>query len=253
MDGVRRTDIAQRVRAARLRTGLSREALARRCGLSWPAIAQIESGRRTNLRPATLAALARALGLTIDYLVEGSSSSPRMLHHQALLYAADDELLAEALPFLATAHDSEAVLAVVRRKTGERLRQELGPRAGRVRFVDRRAFYRTPEDALAGYREFLERAIGAGATWVRILGEPVWGGRDRADGRGWKRYETLVDVVFATSPVSVLCPYDARELDADVIDLARATHPHVVEDGATRPSDAYRGPGGCATGPGTIP
>ena len=53
------------------RLGWTREALAFHSGLSWSAIAQVESGRRTNLRPSTLAALSRPLGVSIDYLVDG--------------------------------------------------------------------------------------------------------------------------------------------------------------------------------------
>ena len=62
--------IGARLKAARRRLGWSREELAFRAKLSWPAVAQIESGRREHPRPATLSALADALGVTIDYLVD---------------------------------------------------------------------------------------------------------------------------------------------------------------------------------------
>src|SRR5438445_8615473 len=81
--------LGARVRAARQRRGWSREALAFHSGISWSAIAQVESGRRTNVRPSTLHALALALGVTIDYLVAGRSVAAPMMEHQALLYATD--------------------------------------------------------------------------------------------------------------------------------------------------------------------
>jgi transcriptional regulator with XRE-family HTH domain len=58
----------------------------------WSAIAQVEAGRRTNLRPATLSALAGPLGVTIDYLVNGGASQARMLEHSAFLYNTNGQL-----------------------------------------------------------------------------------------------------------------------------------------------------------------
>ena len=57
------------VRSARERVGWSREALAYHSGLSGAAIAQIESGRRREVRVTTLLALSRALEVSVDYLV----------------------------------------------------------------------------------------------------------------------------------------------------------------------------------------
>src|ERR1700738_1980341 len=92
--------IGGRVRAARERLGWSREALAFHTGLSWSAIAQVESGRRTNLRPSTLAGLSRSLGVSIDYLVDGRSP-PTMLEHSAFLYGAEDQFQITMGSFLA--------------------------------------------------------------------------------------------------------------------------------------------------------
>lgn len=50
------------LRLARVRVGWSREALAYHSGMSGAAIAQIESGRRQDIRLSTLAALAGAWG-----------------------------------------------------------------------------------------------------------------------------------------------------------------------------------------------
>src|SRR3954462_14947268 len=94
--------IGARVRAARERLGWSREALAFHSEISWSGVAQVESGRRRNLRPATLTALAGALGVTVDYLLLGGPASPAMLEHRALPYRTGEELLNAARPFLAT-------------------------------------------------------------------------------------------------------------------------------------------------------
>jgi len=237
-------EIGRRLRAARERCGLSREALAYYSGVSWSAIAQVEGGRRTNLRPRTLAALAKPLGVTIDYLVTGGASSRSLLDHRALLYDSDAEFLDYAVEFLAEAViRSEAVLAVTSKARIRRLRAGMGPQAGPVQFADRVSWYRAPAVALDRYRRFTERAIESGASWVRILGEPVWAGQSEEQLRLWARYESLVNVAFSGLPVTLLCPYDTRELDPTVIEYARATHPHTVEHASVTPSQDYTDPG----------
>ncbi|MGD0195929.1 MAG: helix-turn-helix transcriptional regulator, partial [Candidatus Dormibacteria bacterium] len=61
--------LALSLQSARERRGWSRETLAHRSGLSWAAIAQIESGRRREVRASTLLALSSALGVSVDYLL----------------------------------------------------------------------------------------------------------------------------------------------------------------------------------------
>src|SRR5438445_2751375 len=122
-DGV---GIGARVRAARERLGWTREALAFHAGLSWSAIAQVESGRRQNVRPSTLAALSRPLGVSIDYLVSGSPGRSTMLKHSAFRYGTDDHFRTRMEPFLANGIErSEAVLAVTTAANIELLREHL--------------------------------------------------------------------------------------------------------------------------------
>jgi transcriptional regulator with XRE-family HTH domain len=56
------SDFGERLRLARLRAGLSQEALAERARLSVSAIAALERGRRNMPRRTTLALLSEALG-----------------------------------------------------------------------------------------------------------------------------------------------------------------------------------------------
>lgn len=235
--------ISRRVRAARERAGLSREALAVAAAISWSAIAQIENGRRTNLRPSTLSALARALGVTIDYLVSGTAPAPPMLEHRALLYDGESDFLASAVPFLTEALErSEAAIAVTSPAMIRRLRRSLGPRASEITFADSTGWYRNPADTLRAYRTFLDRSIDEGATWVRIVGEPVWDGRTAPEIRLWTRYESLVNLTFSREPVSLLCPYCTRDLDPYLIEHAKATHPHTVGPDGLNASELYAEP-----------
>jgi transcriptional regulator with XRE-family HTH domain len=218
--------IGTRLKAARQRLGWNRETLAFHSGISWSAIAQIETGRRANLRPNTLQALAGALGVTIDYLVTGGGPAVAMLAHDVLLYTSDEEFLETAAPFLADgAQAGEAVLAVTTEANIGLLRSRLGDTAREIRFEECARWYDTPSRAFFGYRTFLDSTLEAGAPWVRILGEPPLSSDFSDKFRVWMRYEALLTLVFAPRPVSLTCPYDVRGLDQALIGQVRAIHP----------------------------
>jgi transcriptional regulator with XRE-family HTH domain len=242
--------IGRRLRAARQRCGWSREALAFHSGISWSAIAQVESGRRRNLRPGTLVALAGALGVTIDYLVTGRSPAVPMLEHQALLYGSDSEFTSATVPFLAEALErSEAAIVVTGERNAELLRDALGRQAERVEFAEQSGWYRTPMDAVDRYRAFLQASLDAGAPWVRVIGEPVWAGRSEPETRMWTRYEALLNLVFSAEPATVLCPYDTRTAGVDTLDHARITHPQTIDGRTLATSPEYADPTGSVLEP----
>jgi transcriptional regulator with XRE-family HTH domain len=232
--------IGDRVRAARERLGWSREELAFRAGISWSAIAQTESGRRTNLRPATLKALAGELGVTIDYLIHGGAGAGTMFDHQALLFRTDEELVDVAGGFLSDgAARSEAALAVTTRSNIRLLRRALGPAADHVEFFEAADWYESPRKALAAYREYTEAKLRGGALWVRIAGEPIWANRSAAEVRLWTRYESLLNLAFASWPVSLRCLYDERSVRPRLLEQAPVTHPRVLTRGAVVTSREY--------------
>jgi transcriptional regulator with XRE-family HTH domain len=234
--------IGSRVRAARARLGWTREALAFHSGISWSAIAQVESGRRTNLRPSTLAALSRTLGVSIDYLVEGSQAPP-MLTHSAFFYHTDDQFRTTMGPFLAEGIErSEAIIAVTTPPNIELLRDHLGQEERGVEFVDSGPFLNTPTATLEAFAAFAESALKRGASWVRVLGEPRWAKRSDTDVRLWTRFESLFNLVFAASPMTVVCPYDERSVAPEILSQARLTHPYTVSEHGTSPSPDYADP-----------
>jgi transcriptional regulator with XRE-family HTH domain len=246
--------IGTRVRAARGRLGWSREALAFHSEISWSSVAQIESGRRRNLRPGTLTALAGALGVTVDYLVCGGPASPAMLEHRALLYQTDAEFLDVAGPFLAAGIErSEASLAVTSRTNIDLLSDHLGAGAGEVEFADAATWYRSPGAALDSYKDFANAKIAAGAPWVRVLGEPgpAWSGASDSEIRLWTHYESLVNLVFASWPVTLLCAYDERSVEPEIASQARVTHPHTIGPGPGADSPDYLDPAGFVLEPGS--
>ena len=163
--------IAGSLRSARERKGWTREALAYHSGLSWAAIAQIESGRRQQVRVSSLVALASALGVSVDYLVGSDATiSPQLLGHRVLTYGSEDEYLASALPFLLEGiARSEGVLCVPTRWQRDLLHSALGDDAQRVEFLDSSEWYGSLRNAAGGYLTFVRERFEGGAPGDLII------------------------------------------------------------------------------------
>jgi transcriptional regulator with XRE-family HTH domain len=241
--------IGNRLRATRERRGWSREELAVRAGLSWSAIAQTESGRRRNPRPATLSALCSALGVPIDYLVSGGETPP-MLIHRALLYDSEESFAEGVGRYLQEGVErSEPGLAVTSKKNVAVLRDRLGSDSRRVQILESKAHYTAPENMLGLFRGFLEASLEQGSGWVRIVGEPLWSDRSGAEVRLWTRYEALINLILAGSPTSLLCPYDLRTVDPAIVADAHATHPQMVDTQRVTDSPGFKDPAAFALQP----
>ena len=231
------------VRSARERAGWSRDALAYHSGLSGAAIAQIESGRRQEVRLGSLVALADALGVSVDYLVGSKATlSPKLLRHGAVIYDSDDEYVHRIVPFLLEGITrSEGVLAVTASRQIGLLRDALGDDAVHVAFHDSAEWLRSTIGAMTGFRAFVKERFERGAPWIRILGEPVWAGRSAAEVAEWTRLESMVNLTFSSLPATIICPY-ATSVPDGVLAHARQTHPQVVEAGDGTASLAYQAP-----------
>jgi transcriptional regulator with XRE-family HTH domain len=228
--------------AARARLGWTRETLAHHSGVSWSAIAQIESGRRKDVRVSTLWALADALGVTVDYLVR-RSGSPELASHRLLLFGSDEELLSCALPFLREGLErSEFVLVVTTPANRALLRDELGGEADAVVFAQRSDWYSSPQHALRAYRDLLEERCRPGAPWVRIMGERSWSDRPSEELAAWARYEAVINLTWTAMPATIICMYDTRSVPEFVLADACRTHPQFCSAGEVRPSPEYLDP-----------
>jgi transcriptional regulator with XRE-family HTH domain len=237
--------IAQRLRAARELRGWTREALAYHSHVSWAAIAQIESGRRKDVRLSSLAALAKALEVSVDYLVlgRGVDFQRKSLKHRALIYRTDEEFRAVAVPFLNEGLErADALCVVTSRANRALLEHELGERRADINFVDSNEWYDDPSSTLIGYRRLIDEKLASGFRWVRLIGEPLWVGRAPEEVNRWHRYESMINLAFASSRATILCPYDARSVPPAVLDSARRTHPELAMVGTTAPSPSYQDP-----------
>jgi transcriptional regulator with XRE-family HTH domain len=233
--------IGESLKTARTRLGWSREALAFNSGVSWSAIAQIESGRRKDVRLSSLSALANALGVSIDYLAGSAAAlSPHLFEHRLLAYGSDAEYVESTVPYLTEGlEQSHAALVVAAPPQIALLREALDDRSEQVEFADSADWYSSLAGALNRYREYVKQKLETGAVWIRVLGDPVWAGRSDAEIAAWFRYESLVNLAFAAAPATIVCAYDTTSFSDEVIAVARVTHP-VAHGGVFDESVAYR-------------
>jgi transcriptional regulator with XRE-family HTH domain len=245
--------IGDSLKAARTRLGWSRETLAHHSGMSWSAIAQIESGRRKDVRLSSLSALAEALGVSVDYLIGNPETigSP-LFEHRVLPYASEEEFLSTAIPFLAEGIDrSDALLAVMPKARNELLRADLDGASSQVEFIDAAEWYPSPGAALDRYRVFMKQHLDAGAPWIRVVGELPLAGRPRAEIAAWTRYESIVNLAFASAPATIVCTYDTEALPEDVVADAHRAHPTVADASGGTANPSYRDAEGLLLGPAT--
>ena len=133
-------------------------------------------------------------------------------------------------------------LAVVMTEAKEGLvRDALGDRAGRVEFADWADWYRSPKEALRHYGELVKQKVELGAVWIRVVAEAAWNGTDPDIGT-WTRYESLVNLAFASTPATIMCTYDQRAFPAEVVADALRTHPEVACGRETTASASYLDP-----------
>jgi transcriptional regulator with XRE-family HTH domain len=232
--------IGETLRAARRRAGWSREALAYHSGVSWSAISQIESGRRKDVRLGSLLALSDALGVSVDYLIGTKAAiSPQLFEHRVLAYGSDEDFLGGSIPFLTEGiEQSHCLLAITTKAKTALLRDALDERSEHVEFADWADWYSSPLDALNRYGAFVTEKFGAGAIWIRVVAEAAWTSTDD-DIAEWTRYESLVNLSFASSPATIICTYDERSFPENVVTDARRTHPEVVRGSEVSESPTY--------------
>lgn len=176
-------------------------------------------------------------------------SDPALLH-QGLIYGSDEEFLAAVVPFfLDGLAQNDAVCAVTTPANIGLLRQEMGNAAKDVDFIEADQWYRAPGRTLGAYYRYVDQRTADGRhRQVRVIGEPVWHGRDALETAEWTRYEAAINLAFAACPAWIVCPYDTRVLPRDVVADARRTHPELVSGSSASASEVFAQPGGAGRG-----
>jgi anti-sigma regulatory factor (Ser/Thr protein kinase) len=160
--------------------------------------------------------------------------------HEALFYHDADAYATRVGDFIRTGlRGGEPVLVAVPRSHLTLLLDALGKDALDVAFIDMTQLGRNPSRIIPTVREWVdEQPPGR----VRFVGEPIWAGRSPCETLEATRHEALINLAFADTTASILCPYDVSRLDERVITEAACTHPVLIQDGARGMSDAYTDP-----------
>jgi anti-sigma regulatory factor (Ser/Thr protein kinase) len=74
---------------------------------------------------------------------------------------------------------------------------------------------------------------------VRVVAELAWPGRSASELGEIARYEMLLNLAFADSTLSMLCPYDVAGLPGSVTSAVRASHPWLWQAGQDVRSGDY--------------
>jgi anti-sigma regulatory factor (Ser/Thr protein kinase) len=162
------------------------------------------------------------------------------LGHAAVFYGDAVEYLREVSSFVTAglANGEPVFVAVPAARIGP-LRARLGAQAPHVTFADMTQLGANPARIIPAVRAFTDSYLGQP---VRYVGEPIWDTRTTAELTEAARHEALLNLAFATTPASILCPYDTGTLDPAVLATAEHTHPVVIRGGRAQPSPGYTGP-----------
>jgi anti-sigma regulatory factor (Ser/Thr protein kinase) len=168
--------------------------------------------------------------------------------HEAFFYTGDDEYLAGTLPMVREGLAAgEAVMVAVPPRRLDLLRAALGGDGERVAFCDMTALGHNPANIIAAWAAFADRAAGEGLR-MRGIGEPVWPGRSAAEVSECQLHEALLNLaVSPDTPLWLRCPYDAGELEQDVLQAAHRSHPVLTGPDSHDGSRSYGGAHHAAT------
>ena len=164
------------------------------------------------------------------------------LEHPALLYRSLDEFLAYTVPFVRQGvADGEPVFGALGPTELDALRSAVKSN-GAVHLEDTNEWHPVPATRLRAFHRFVTDALQRGAEHVRLIGEPLWLNGPPGSALEWARYESVLNDVLASFPVTLVCTFDRSRLRPEVVADAGRTHPAVWTNGATGPSADFEDP-----------
>jgi anti-sigma regulatory factor (Ser/Thr protein kinase) len=171
----------------------------------------------------------------------GAAEVSEGLNHLAYFYDDERDYLAHLSAFaLAGLRNAEPVFVAVPGRKAALLRERLGAESHLLRYGAIAQTGRNPARLIPELRAFIDEHCG---RRVRYVSEATWPGRSPAELCEATRHEALMNLAFASSPATIVCPYDAGGLAPSVVGRAECTHPAVLRNGRTQPAGRYAGRG----------
>jgi anti-sigma regulatory factor (Ser/Thr protein kinase) len=164
------------------------------------------------------------------------------LTHQALLYGSEEEFLTGTVAFIRDGLERGDSIQIATTDRNTRcLRAALGADARCAAFLNSSQCYRHPMRALAATHRTVQIASRSGQR-SRLIGEPLWTARTAQRSKEWARYESLVNAALGWANAAIMCTYDTRVVDPNVVTEVARTHPELVVNGSPHPSTSYVDP-----------
>lgn len=161
------------------------------------------------------------------------------LVHEALLYRGHAELEDAVREFVrAAAAAGEPVMVALPRANLRWLAPALADADIEIRFEDMNAVGANPGCLLPMIQDWVDEHDGG----ARVISEPMWPDRSYAETAECLRHDALLNYALNGTPASILCPYDAEHLDADVLEGAELTHPRLRDRSGSRRSQRFEDP-----------
>ena len=171
----------------------------------------------------------------------GAGGGGENLNHLAYFYDDERDYLSylSALA-LAGLRNAEPVFVAVPGRKAALLRVRLGGESHLLRYGAMAETGRNPARLIPELKAFIDEHRG---QRVRCVSEAIWPGRSAAELCEATRHEALMNLAFASSAATIVCPYDTGALAPSVLDGAERTHPAFLRNGRTQPAAGYTGRG----------
>lgn len=164
-----------------------------------------------------------------------------MSGHNAMIYGSSDEFVSAVSRFVHAGLDAgDRIMVVAAPEKLHRLEVELGSAAvDRIDMRDADAVYQPQSRVMQVTVDYLDEQPGRP---TRLVAEQALAARRDLEVAAYLRLEAAANAAYARFPVSVLCPYDAAALPAEVVGACRKTHRGLLEAGRVTASADYMEP-----------
>jgi anti-sigma regulatory factor (Ser/Thr protein kinase) len=194
---------------------------------------------QTHHAPATWPSTPDRHGAPVSGSASSRAEGGESLSHLAYFYDDERDYLSYLSAFTrAGLRNAEPVFVAVPGRKAALLRERLGAESHLLRYGAITQTGRNPARLIPELRAFLDEHRGRP---VRFVSEAIWPGRSAAELCEATRHEALMNLAFASSPATIVCPYDTGALAPSVLAGAERTHPAFLRNGQTQPAADYAG------------